>query len=486
MVNFAINRNILLPIILAMKLECPNCKTIFEVDENHYAALVAQVKNTEFEAEIKRRLAELDDKHKSEEEVLRLRLEADNKQKIADKEKALASLTSEIERLKAALAGHEATKRVELADADLAREREIAKVTESKNREIADLKSRLDIIDKEHEIKILEAKNSSKDEISQLNRTITELNAQLTNQQIAARNSELELRKHNEILLKNKDEEIERLKDMKSRLSTKMLGETLEQHCQTAFNRARAYGQFQSAYFEKDNDASGGTKGDFIFRDYIGDKECLSIMFEMKTEDDRTATKHRNEDFFAKLDKDRNDKHCEYAVLVSTLEADNELYNEGIVDVSYRYEKMFVVRPQFFMSIISLLSRAAKRNAETIISLRNELEVAKVQNIDITTFEARRDKFVETFKKHVDAHLKKHESAIESIDKAIEAAEKQAENLRKVKIMFEQSRKKLENANDVAENDFTIRKLTYGNPTMRAKFAEIRANASRTDNNAET
>lgn len=457
-----------------MKLECPHCKTVFEVDENHYAALLAQVKNAEFDAEIKRRMAELSEKQKAEEQLLRLRLEAENRQSIAEKEKELTVTHAEIERLKARLAGFNADKRAEMADANIARERELAKAMESKNREIADLKSRLDIIAKEHELKMLESKNASKDEISRLSQTVTELNAKLSNQQIAAKNAELELRKHNEILLRTKDEEIERLKDMKSRLSTKMLGETLEQHCQIAFNRARAYGQFTTAYFEKDNDASGGSKGDFIFRDFIGSKECLSIMFEMKTEDDRTATKHRNEDFFAKLDKDRNEKNCEYAVLVTTLEADNELYNEGIVDVSYRYDKMFVVRPQFFMSIISLLSRAAKRNAETIITLRNELDVAREQNIDISTFEARRDKFVEQFKKHVESHLKKHESALESIDKAIEAAEKQAENLRKVKVLFEQSRKKLESANDAAENDFTIRKLTRGNPTMRAKFAEIR------------
>ena len=170
--------------------------------------------------------------------------------------------------------------------------------------------------------------------------------------------------------MKAKDEEIERYKDLKSRLSTKMLGETLEQHCQNAFNLARSMGGFRGAYFEKDNEVSGGTKGDFIFRDYLEGEECLSIMFEMKNEDDRTVSKHRNEDFFAKLDKDRREKGCEYAVLVTTLEADNELYNEGIVDVSYRYEKMYVIRPQFFMAIISLLSQASKRGAQTIVSLR--------------------------------------------------------------------------------------------------------------------
>jgi hypothetical protein len=198
-------------------------------------------------------------------------------------------------------------------------------------------------------------------------------------------------------------------------------------------------------------------------------------MFEMKNEADTTATKHKNEDFFQKLDKDRKDKGCEYAVLVSTLEADNEFYNEGIVDVSYRYDKMIVVRPQFFMSVIVMLSKAAMRGAQNLISLKRELAVAKEQSVDVTKFEERRDKFVSEFGKLVKAHLNKQGDALDSIDKAIAAAEKQAENLRKIKALFETSRQKLVSANEKAENDFTIRKLTHGNPTMRAKFEEARA-----------
>lgn len=275
-------------------------------------------------------------------------------------------------------------------------------------------------------------------------------------------------------MLKAKDEEIERYRDMKSRLSTKMLGETLEQHCYNVFNIARSQGGFRSAYFEKDNDASSGSKGDFIFRDYIDGEECLSIMFEMKNEADLTATKHRNEDFFAKLDKDRREKGCEYAVLVSTLEADNELYNEGIVDVSYRFEKMYVVRPQFFMPVISLLSQSSRRNAATLVTLRRELSVARAQSIDVTRFEERRDKFAGEFMKFVDAHRKKHDEAIASIDRAIEDAEKQIDRLRKIKALFDTSTQKLVRAGEVIENDFTIKKLTHGNPTMRAKFADAR------------
>lgn len=409
-----------------MKLECPHCKTTFEVDESHYASLLAQVKTAEFDAEISRRMAELKAKQKAEEDALKFRFEAQKAQELAQR-----------------------------------------------NAEIAELKAKLNIIDKEHELNILAEQNRAKEELSKLNQSVTELKAKLTNQEILAKNAQLEQKKHTDALLKSKDEEIERLRDMKSRLSTKMLGETLELHCLNAFNLARSQGLFHEAYFGKDNDVVDGTKGDFIFRDYIDGEECLSIMFEMKNEDDATKTKHHNEDFFQKLDKDRQNKKCEYAVLVSTLEADNEVYNSGIVDVSYRYDKMYVIRPQFFISIISLLSRSSKRSAQDIISLRTELAVAREQSIDITKFEERRDQFVATFKKHVEGHMKKHDEALSGIDKAIAAAEKQVENLRKIKILFEDSAKKLIKANDAAENDFTIRKLTRGNPTMQAKFKDL-------------
>jgi hypothetical protein len=218
----------------------------------------------------------------------------------------------------------------------------------------------------------------------------------------------------------------------------------------------------------------GGTKGDFIFRDYLNGEEYISIMFEMKNEAEATNTKHHNEDFFAKLDKDRRDKQCEYAVLVSTLDADNELYNEGIVDVSYRYDKMLVVRPQFFMSVITMLSKTAKRGASQLIGLKHELEIAKAQSIDVTNFEKRRDKFAEEFGKLVQAHFDKQNEALDAINKAIQAAETQAEKLRKIKALFETSTQKLIKANEKVENDFTIRKLTYGNKTMQAKFAEAK------------
>jgi hypothetical protein len=318
-------------------------------------------------------------------------------------------------------------------------------------------------------------RNNVQEEMHRKEQTITELSSRLNSQRVEAERQIMDINKTHSEILRLKDAEIEHYKDLKVRLSTKMLGETLEQHCQNMFNRARSAGQFPEAYFEKDNDISvGGTKGDFIFRDYLNGEEYISIMFEMKNEAETTSSKHRNEDFFAKLDKDRRDKQCEYAVLVSMLEADSELYNEGIVDVSYRYDKMLVVRPQFFMSVILMLSKAARRGASQLVSLKQELAIAKAQSIDVTKFEERRDKFVAEFSKLVQNHLDKQNAALEAIDKAIKAAETQAENLRKIKSLFEASGQKLLRANEKAENDFTIRKLTYGNKTMQAKFEEAR------------
>ncbi len=414
-----------------MILTCPHCNTGFEVDKSHYADLLAQVRTNEFEKEIDRRMADIEKKHKLEEEKIKLQIES---------------------RL----------------------ERTLAQLKADKESEIASLKSRLNMADMERQMQVKEAQNAFKDEINRLKLSLSELSAQLDSQKVLAKNKELELKNNAEVLIRAKDEEIERLRDMKSRLSTKLLGESLEQHCMNAFNLARSQGLFHDAYFDKDNDVVDGTKGDFVFRDFIGGVECLSIMFEMKNEDDATKTKHRNSDFFQKLDKDRRNKNCEYAVLVSTLEADNEVYNNGIIDVSYVYDKMYVIRPQFFIPLISLLSRSSKRNAQAMITLRSELDEAREQNIDITKFEERRDQFVATFKKHVEGHMKKHDSAIEGIDKAIAAAEKQVENLRKIKALFEESAKRLLKANDAAENDFTIRKLTRGNPTMQAKFNELK------------
>lgn len=457
-----------------MNLTCPHCQTVFEVDQNHYADLLQQVKTIEFDREIERRMKELDTQHKSREEVLRLKLEAESKRLIDAGERRNSDLMAEINRLKDQVSGFEATKKAELTQAELSSQRQLDNVKAEKDREIAALQSRLDMAEAQQLLKLQEEKSKAQERLAELELTVSRLNASLENEKAMAKNAELELKKNHEVLIKAKDEEIDRLKDMKSRLSTKMLGESLEQHCDILFKEARSNGLFPGSTFEKDNDVAEGSKGDFIFRDFIDGEECISIMFEMKTEMDSTATKHKNEDFFAKLDKDRTAKKCEYAVLVTTLEAENELYNRGIVDVSYAYDKMFVIRPQFFIPIISLLSRAHKRSAGEIISLRQQVKKAEATSIDITNFEEKIGKFKSTFVGHVEAHLKKHNDAMDAIDKAIADAEKQIRNLQKIKGLFEDSLKKLQAANSDIEDKLTIKRLTHGNPTMRSKFSEPR------------
>lgn len=457
-----------------MNLRCPNCNTIFEVDENHYAALLSQVRNAEFETEIKRRIAELSEVQKAKEEYNIAKAEKKLEHTISVKDAEIGKLKSEIERLKTLVENYDTVKKADIEIMTAKSNQHLTEMTALKDKEIAALKNCIKENEAMHQLVLTKEQNAKREELHQKEKEITELASKLESQKAEAKNRELELRNTHEVLMKAKEEEIERYKDLKSRLSTKMIGETLEQHCKNVFDTARSMGQFQGAYFEKDNDASGGTKGDFIFRDFIDGVECISIMFEMKNESDTTATKHKNEDFFAKLDKDRNDKNCEYAVLVSLLETDNEFYNNGIVDVSFRYPKMFVVRPQFFLPVIALLSKAARRSAETVIALRAELVEAKAQSIDVTKFEERRDKFAAEFLKFVDGHRKKHDDAMEAIDKAIASAEKQIDSLRRIKSLFDTSTQKLVRAGEVIENDFTIKKLTHGNPTMRAKFKEAR------------
>lgn len=464
-----------------MNLKCPNCNTVFEVDESHYAALLSQVKNAEFEAEINRRINEILEMQKVKAESEIARAERKLEKTVASKETEISTLKAEIDRLKTVMENYDSLKKADIETLKAKTTQQMTELAADKDKEISDLRNRLKESDSIHKIEIAEEKKSALELLHEKEKEITELSSKLESQKTEAKNRELELRNNHDVLMKAKEEEIERYKDMKSRQSTKMIGESLEQHCLSVFNTARSMGQFAGCYFEKDNDASGGTKGDFIFRDYIDGEECLSIMFEMKNEADSTATKHKNEDFFSKLDKDRNDKNCEYAVLVSLLEADNEFYNNGIVDVSFRYPKMFVVRPQFFLPVIALLSKAARRNAETMIALKTELVEAKAQSIDVTNFEKRRDQFVAEFMKHVDGHRQKHNEALEAIDKAISNAEKQIDSLRKIKTLFDTSTSKLIKAEEVIENRFTIKKLTHGNPTMKAKFEEARRLPSKED-----
>lgn len=457
-----------------MKLQCPHCHTTFQVDENHYASILAQVRNSEFQAEVDRRIQEIEKQNAAEKKTLAAETEKQFEQRVAAMDREKSELLLEMERLRSRMENYELVKKAELAGEAAERERIVAKVKADKDREIAELRAKLASEAKQHELDLVNQRTDTREELLRKEQEISELSHRLESEKTAMEKRELELREQHSALLKAKDEEIEHYKDLKARMSTKMLGETLEKHCHNMFNRARSQGMFASAYFEKDNDASSGTKGDFIFRDYVDGEEYISIMFEMKNESDTTATKHRNEDFFAKLDKDRLEKECEYAVLVSTLEADNELYNEGIVDVSYRYEKMLVVRPQFFMSVIAMLSHAARRGAERLSGMRQELAIAKAQSIDVTNFEKRRDQFAAAFGKFVEGHLKKHSDAMAGIDKVIDSLERQAESLRKVKALFEASEQKLVRANETVVNDFTIKKLTRGNPTMKAKFDEAR------------
>ena len=389
---------------------CPHCHTAFTIDEAGYADIVQQVRTTEFERSLTERLALADQEKKAEIALVEARAKG-------QLEKEAAAKDIEIERLRA-----------DVRAADVARQLAI--------------KEAVTLLEKE------------RDDLAR------DLQVKATEQQLL----EATLRDTHSAEVKAKDEQIAYYKDLKAKLSTKMVGETLEQHCEIEFERLRATG-FTRAYFEKDNDARGGSKGDYIFNDSDeAGTEFISIMFEMKNEADATATKKKNEDFFKELDKDRTEKGCEYAVLVSLLEPDSELYNTGIVDVSHRYPKMYVVRPQFFIPIITLLRNAAQNS----LAYRAELERVKEQNIDITNFENKLESFKSGFARNYDLAAKKFRTAIEEIDKTID-------HLQKTKDALLGSEDNLRLANNKAE-DITIKKLTRGNPTMAAKFDEVRSN----------
>lgn len=393
---------------------CPNCKKVFKVDEAGFADILKQVRDHKFEEELRERL------------------------NIAEKEKENA---------------------VKLAEANIKNilQTDLAK----KEAELAELKSRIDKAEVEKKLSVTEAVNKIEKERDEL---AGELKSKDTEKQLLETSLKEKYTtdlKVKDDIIKMKDEEIALRKDMKVKLSTKMIGETLEQHCETEFNKLRATG-FQNAYFEKDNDAKTGSKGDYIYRetDEAGN-EIISIMFEMKNEGDETATKKRNEDFLRELDKDRSEKKCEYAVLVTLLEAENELYNTGIVDVSHKHPKMYIVRPQFFIPIISLLRNAAMNS----LKYKAELALMRAQNIDVTNFEGQLNDFRESFGRNYRLASEKFKTAIDSIDKSIEQLQKTKENLLR-------SEDNLRLANNKAE-DLTIKKLTRGNSTMTEKFAGL-------------
>ncbi len=396
------------------EIMCPHCGKAFKIDEAGYADILKQVRNDEFDRQLHDRL------------------------ELAEQEKQNAV---ELTRIKAAN---------EFQSAAIAKDAEIQK-----------LKSALDATGLAQKLAITQA-------VSAVEKERDELKSGLQRVELEKQLAEKSLKDKYETQIKDRDEAIERLRDMKARLSTKMIGETLEQHCETEFNRIRSTA-FHRAYFEKDNDARTGSKGDYIFRDWNETgTEIISVMFEMKNESDRTATKTKNEDFLKELDKDRNEKGCEYAVLVSLLEPESELFNTGIVDVFHRYPKMYVIRPQFFLPIITLLRNAAMKSLE----YKSELALVQAQSIDITTFESDLDTFKTAFGKNYELASRRFQTAIDEIDKSID-------HLQKTKDALLGTDRNLRLANDKAQ-DVTIKKLTRGNPTMAAKFAELKESSSST------
>lgn len=457
-----------------MELKCPKCNTLFKVDESDYAALISQVRNAEFEKEMKRRVADMELRRDAEEESRASKARETAAREKANHEKSIAELQAQIERLRGEIKNSDAIREAELAAAAVRAAKELSEVAGGKDKEISRLRLDLQLKEKQNEIDVAQARAEWQEKISDREKKITELDLQLNSAKITAEKRAMELKEHYEVILRAKDDEIERQRDMKIRLSTKMLGETLEQHCANVFDDYCNLGLFPNATFEKDNDIKpGGTKGDFIFRDYLDGREYISIMFEMKNEADATAVKHKNSHFYEKLNKDRCEKNCQYAVLVSMLEQDNDKFNNGIFCVT-QYDRMYVIRPQMFIQLISLLSQNARHSAKEIGRLKGELALAQAQSVDVTNFEARRNRFGEEFSKWVGNAVKKHEKAMADIDKAIENLEKQITLLRGIRQSFDDSDRQLLKANEKFETDFTIKKLVRGNPTMKAKFEEVR------------
>lgn len=434
------------------EIRCPKCGEVFQVDETGYAEILSQVRNAEFDKEISKKEKSL--KAEKEQAVQVAVLETENKIKevLNEKEKEIARLTSRLDQSKV-----EKELAVKESVSEIEKERDNNKIEADK--EIARLTALLEQNKVEKELAVKEAVSELEKQRDKLS---SELELQKQNQEL----KEQSIKQDYENQLKGKDEIIDYYKDFKARQSTKMIGESLEQHCETEFNRLRATG-FKNAYFEKDNDARSGSKGDYIYRESDENGvEIISIMFEMKNEMDTTATKHKNEDFFKELDKDRNEKKCEYAVLVSLLEADSELYNSGIVDVSHKYDKMYVIRPQFFIPMITLLRNAALNS----LKYKQELAVVRNQNIDVTHFEENLLDFKEKFSYNYNQAHKRFDEAISEIDKSIT-------HLQNIKDALTKSDRQLRLANDKVE-DVSIKKLIKGNPTMQAKFAELESDNS--------
>ena len=496
---------------------CPKCGTAFTIDEAGYADILKQVRDKDFDRQLHERLEQTErenskirelDKAQAEQTLqktksakdaqiqeLQAKLESEQAAKELAVSEALRKVEKEKDDLSAKLDKAESEKQQALDLAEANSKSELQKAAADKEAEIVKLQNQLDAfelqkkqelaqalgpVEKERDdfkgrLERLQLEKESEEKLSKeqlksqlqavvadKDSEIAELKSSLDKAELQSKVEAKSLKERYEVQIQDRDEQIERLRDLKAKLSTKMVGETLEQHCQIEFNKLRSTA-FPNAYFEKDNDARTGSKGDFIFRDKDDSgTEIVSIMFEMKNEMDTTSTKHKNEDFFKELDKDRREKDCEYAIMVSLLEPDSDLYNTGIVDVSYRYPKMYVVRPQFFIPIITLLRDAAKNS----LQYKNELEEVKAQNIDITHFEDELESFKSAFGRNYDIASKKFKTAVEEIDKSIN-------HLNKIKDALLGSENQLRLANNKAQ-DVTIRRLTRNNETMKAKFDEVK------------
>lgn len=433
------------------EIKCPRCGEVFTVDESGYAAIVGQVRDEEFRRELTLREKQLAAEKQKDIELVRT-------QAARAQEQSEAELLRQIAELKAELTTRQSHQELAIKEALEKQNESLAQ----KEQQITELRARLEKEELSRQLAVTRAVEEKKDELTDRDRQIAELNYKLKEAATESLQKQQALRENFAIQLRAKEETIEYYKDLKARLSTKMVGETLEQHCETEFNRLRA-AAFPYAYFEKDNDARTGSKGDYIYREATEDGiEFLSIMFEMKNEMDSTATKKKNEDFFKELDKDRQEKGCEYAILVSLLEPDSELYG-GITDVSYRYPKMYVIRPQFFIPIITLLRSSALHTVE----YRRQLAEIRSQNIDISNFEAEMNDFKSRFGRNYDIASRKFKTAIEEIDKTIS-------HLQKTKDALLSSEDNLRLANNKAQ-ELSVKRLTKNNPTMQALFKELKA-----------
>lgn len=454
------------------ELKCPHCGQMFQVDEADYASIVNQVKNAEFDAEIDRRIKELSERHKAEQELATTKTEQNYQTQLNKKQLEIGAKEAEIERLKTETASQlekikgEKDAEIErlksqLASIETQKKGELNLALSEKDKTIAQLNATIEQSETKLQLAVMEERTKAQQTVQAKETEITQLRSAAELEKREAQIHEAALVKRHEDELRMKQEQIDYYKDLKTRMSTKMVGETLEQHCSIEFEQY-IRPMMPNAYFDKDNDAADGTKGDFIFRDSEDGTEYISIMFEMKNEMDTTATKHKNDDFLKKLDEDRRKKGCEFAVLVSLLEADNDLYNNGIVNKSHFYPKMYVIRPQFFVPFINLLVQASKKSLE----YKKQLILAQSKEVDVTNFENKMEEFKSKFGRHYELASRKFEDAVKQIDDTIAKLLKVKENLLG-------SENNLRLAQQDTE-DLTIRKLTYKNPTMKAKFEEAR------------